>query len=117
MSTRLERLEQALANESTSRQEESSKQIAMLHELTSELSKSQLTALTEFEDSVRSKLGAALAEAQAAQQTAGEERQLRRQQIQKETKDRWLRAKGMARRARWAWKREGEADSRRWFGM
>ena len=67
--------------------QESSKQIAMLQELTEELSKSQLTAMSELEEALRGKLSAAAAEAQAAQQTAAEERQLRRQQIQKETKE------------------------------
>lgn len=88
LSTRFERLEQALANEAATRQEESSKSISMLHELTSELGKSQMQALREFEETFKTKLNAAMSEAQAAQQTCVEERQLRRQQVVKETKDR-----------------------------
>lgn len=88
LSTRFERLEQTLANEATTRQEESSKSISMLQELTSELGKSQMQALREFEETFKTKLNAAMSEAQAAQQTCVEERQLRRQQLAKETKDR-----------------------------
>lgn len=88
LSTRFERLEQTLANEATTRQEESSKSISMLQELTSELGKSQMQALREFEETFKTKLNAAMSEAQAAQQTCVEERQLRRQQLAKEAKDR-----------------------------
>jgi len=88
LSTRIERMEQALANEATKREEESSKSISMLHELMNELGQSQMQALREFEDNFKTKLNAAMSEAQAAQQTCAEERQLRRQQLAKESKDR-----------------------------
>ncbi|CAK9092020.1 unnamed protein product [Durusdinium trenchii] len=88
LSSRLERLEQGLANEAASRQEESGKSISMLHELGGELMKTQTQALREFEDTVKTKIDAALLEAQAAQQAAMEEQRLRRQQLSNETKDR-----------------------------
>lgn len=88
VSTRLERLEQALANEATSRQEESTKSISMLHELTNELGRSQMQAMRDFEESFKTKLNAAMSEAQGAQQSCAEERQLRRQQLAKEAKER-----------------------------
>jgi len=88
VSTRLERLEQALANEATTRQEESTKSISMLHELTGELGRSQMQAMQQFEESFKTKLNAVMSEAQGAQQSCAEERQLRRQQMAKEAKER-----------------------------
>jgi len=88
LSSRLERLEQELGNEATSRQEERGQSISMLHELVGELGKTQMQALQQLEDAVKTKLDAALSEAHAAQQAATEEQQLRRQQLSKETKDR-----------------------------
>lgn len=88
VSTRLERLEQALANEATTRQEESTKSISMLHELTGELGRSQMQAMQQFEEGFKTKLNAAISEAQGAQQSCAEERQLRRQQLAKEAKER-----------------------------
>eukprot|EP00438_Fugacium_kawagutii_P006195 Skav232712 [mRNA] locus=scaffold3459:174253:176243:- [translate_table: standard] len=87
LSTRVDRAEQAVANEATARQEESTKSVSMLHELMSELGKSQTQALREFEDNFKTKLNAAMSEAQAAQQNVAEERQLLQQQLTKESKD------------------------------